>query len=832
LKPKSKVPVGEDWAKQPVATFDELDRRCKGHNVGVRLGEWSKIGGLYLHVIDVDIRSAKFEEEARAALAKMMIGYPYETYPRVKSGSGGPSFHVYFLTDKPFKSKKLAQSEGFRLVKEKSSGKEVKKRNWEIELFGTGKQVTIPPSIHPETGNVYEWEIEFDPTADCPYVESTDIEALVRDEEVSTGSDDITGITVEDAKEYLSHLDLDYWCEDREGWIKLGMAIHHEFEGSDEGFKLWCEFAKQSAKFDLREHKAQWKSFKNRGGRPTTFRTIIEASNENQWATTYEALPDMFDDIEEDEAEEDVDPDRRPIPKNIADEFDDLPSLKGEAKRKEIVRRKGDPNMTILEHSSVAAPKIPIEGFHPRIRRIVRDGAKSTGSPEDFVFSAFFTGVAMCLGNSVELQARKNFVQPAILWCQNIGIPSSNKSPALRVITHALDRITARQMGPYQEAFKIWQAESERAAIHRKEWAAQQKAIIASGEATVIDMPREAIAPRKPPLPLIYMNDMTIEAFHRRQASTDRGVGVVRDELATWMGNMERYSSSSDRGSWLEAYDAGSHRMERVKDEGEVTFIPRVNASIIGNIQPEKLLTITSLESSDDGLQARFLPFWPDRVKRSFFDEVEDIDDVEPILDRLYALPMEKDSEGAAIPYRLHFSKKAHRVYGEWYDRNKQGIEFKDARLQGIFGKADGQVVRLALLIEHAHWAADDFSDDPPATVSEDSVKLAIQFYDQYVRPMQMRVFSHAIEPVSVQNARRIANHIIENGLETVNQNKLRREAGIRGINANTEATVVEQAIGVLVEMNWLIASESESGARGRPKKEFKVNPRVWENVK
>jgi hypothetical protein len=249
LKPKSKAPVGEEWSEQPVATFEELERRCKGHNVGVRLGKWSKISGLYLHVIDVDIRSREFDKEARAALEGVLFGYDYMSFPRVKSGSGGPSFHVYFLTDKPFKSKKLAQSDGFRMVKEKSSGKEVKKRDWEIELFGTGKQVVIPPSIHPETGNEYEWQVEFDPAAECPHVEVTDMEVLVREDEVLTGTVDFTDVTADEVRRYSRKLDLDYWCEDREGWIKYGMALHHEFEGSDEGFKLWCEFAKQSKKF-------------------------------------------------------------------------------------------------------------------------------------------------------------------------------------------------------------------------------------------------------------------------------------------------------------------------------------------------------------------------------------------------------------------------------------------------------------------------------------------------------------------------------------------------------------------------------------------------------
>ena len=71
----------------------------------------------------------------------------------VISGSGGEFRHIYFLAPTPLRSRKLAQSAGFDLVPDPSNPeKTIKRRHWEIELFGTGKQAVIPPSIHPDTG--------------------------------------------------------------------------------------------------------------------------------------------------------------------------------------------------------------------------------------------------------------------------------------------------------------------------------------------------------------------------------------------------------------------------------------------------------------------------------------------------------------------------------------------------------------------------------------------------------------------------------------------------------------------------------------------------------
>jgi hypothetical protein len=571
LKPRSKVPVGEDWSEAPVATFDELQRRCKGHNVGVRLGKWSKIGGFFLHVIDVDIRSTKHETEAREKLAGILMGYDFMGFPRVKSGSGGASFHLYFVTDKPFKSKKLAHSEGFSHVFDHSKGREVKKWDWEIELFGTGKQVAIPPSIHPETGNEYSWEVEFDPTADYPLVESTDIEAELREPEAEIGTDDQTGISYEDAEEFLKGLDPDYWCEDREGWIKVGMALHHEFDGEKDAFDVWCDFARQSSKFDLREHKAQWRSFKNRGARPTTFRTVIEAANEGQWAATYDQLPNMFDDIEEVTTGGD-----------ISDEFDDLPprvvatksAEKAEEKRKEIVRRRGDPDMSILDYTNQPAPRLPLDILSSRLQKIVRDSAINAGAPEDFVFASLITSASMCMGNSVRVKIKEGFEQPAIIWAQIIGGPSTNKSPAMRIPLKCLTAIQDRMMVPFREAIKKWEQEKKLADQFLKDWETKQKAMIASGQEVSAEPPSNAIAPPKPAEPILVMNDASIEAFYRRQAITPRGFGVSRDELAAFMADMERYGNSSNRAAWLESYEGSSHTIERVKDEGKIIHIP------------------------------------------------------------------------------------------------------------------------------------------------------------------------------------------------------------------------------------------------------------------
>lgn len=54
-------------------------------------------------------------------------------------------------------------------------------------------------------------------------------------------------------------------ADDRDTWLKIGMALHAEFNGGDEGFDLWSHWSRQSLKFDERDQRQKWKSFRRSG---------------------------------------------------------------------------------------------------------------------------------------------------------------------------------------------------------------------------------------------------------------------------------------------------------------------------------------------------------------------------------------------------------------------------------------------------------------------------------------------------------------------------------------------------------------------------------------
>jgi hypothetical protein len=324
LHPKSKRPIGEDWSTRTVASFQVLkDSYRQSNNVGVRLGRWSNVSGLFLHVIDLDIRNPDAADTARAKLREMFPDF--ETYPTVISGSGGASRHFYILSETPFHSKKLAHADQFAMVHDKTRNRDVKKWDWEIELFGTGKQVAMPPSIHPDTGAPYRWSVPFDfdevdlglgPIVDAEHLADLTGDHDDGDEEVDEDDERQAplGLSLDEIREILADLPKDYWRDDRDGWLATGFAVHHETGGSDQGYKLWYDFSATSEKFDKSDQKRVWRSFGRGGSRkPLRMATLMTAAKEARLLEDLDDLDDI-DDLVQDSENADSD----------AGDFDDI----------------------------------------------------------------------------------------------------------------------------------------------------------------------------------------------------------------------------------------------------------------------------------------------------------------------------------------------------------------------------------------------------------------------------------------------------------------------------------------------------------------------------
>lgn len=94
---------------------------------------------------------------------------------------------------------------------------------------------------------------------------------------MSESNEQPVGLTSAQLTECLDVLpdDLDY-----DKWVMVGMAIHHETQGS--GFDLFDEWSQRSPKYTDRDYSVErWNSFGKGSGKVVTARTLVRMANEN-----------------------------------------------------------------------------------------------------------------------------------------------------------------------------------------------------------------------------------------------------------------------------------------------------------------------------------------------------------------------------------------------------------------------------------------------------------------------------------------------------------------------------------------------------------------------
>ena len=85
-------------------------------------------------------------------------------------------------------------------------------------------------------------------------------------------------ISNEQVAEYLAALPAHY-SEDGDAWYKVGMAVFHQTDGSEEGYKLFDEFsASNKEKYNEQQNRNRWNSFKCNDVNPLTFASVIHWS--------------------------------------------------------------------------------------------------------------------------------------------------------------------------------------------------------------------------------------------------------------------------------------------------------------------------------------------------------------------------------------------------------------------------------------------------------------------------------------------------------------------------------------------------------------------------
>lgn len=484
------------------------------------------------------------------------------------------------------------------------------------------------------------------------------------------------------------------------------------------------------------------------------------------------------------------------------------------------------PDLTLLNASRRAAVPMPLGILGPAVETIqaIADG---TATAIDYPACAYFAASASLIGSKRKVRpyTTSNWSEPAILWVGIVGDPSSRKSPALEAVIDPLRAIEQEGADAHQGALRDWREADTRARAVKTDWEKSMAKAIKDGCATLPAMPREADEPEEPQRRRALVMDSTPEAMAAILAGNPQGTLHYRDELAGWLQGFERYAPGG-REFWLEAYGGRSFVIDRKGAKGPLT-VPFNGVSVAGGIQPGKLAECL-LSGVDDGLVARFLWAWPDKLAFARPRRIADVSALQVAYRRLEGLHWGSDADGKNVAITLPLSASAADLFEAWQTDNAETDDEASGLMKSFLGKLDGALLRLALTAEYSRWAWAGGGE--PKEVSLSTMEAAATWFDDYAKPMAARVYGDASLPLAERNAATLARYIVKAGLRSINKRELKRSPHKSALPGLRDAKHMDGAVEVLMDADWLRPAPTRDGETpGRTMANYVVNPSVHE---
>jgi len=228
-------------------------------------------------------------------------------------------------------------------------------------------------------------------------------------------------------------------------------------------------------------------------------------------------------------------------------------------------------------------PEFPLDVLPPVACKFILDRSGALGVDKSALAMATLAAFSGAIHHRfrIKMMPHTDWWEHVRLWVLLVGRSAWKKTPTIDAATGPIERHQAELMRGYRAAVRDYQAKKK-------------------------DGDEDAEEPEPPER--FTVGDTTTEKLGEILSRSERGVLAKHDEVAGWIGRMERYhaagkGASADRAFWLQAWNGGPYSIDRVKS-GE-TFVQNLSVSIIGGIQPARLGELHGLAS--DGLLQRFL---------------------------------------------------------------------------------------------------------------------------------------------------------------------------------------------------------------------------------
>ena len=389
-------------------------------------------------------------------------------------------------------------------------------------------------------------------------------------------------------------------------------------------------------------------------------------------------------------------------------------------------RPQSDPPEAYRPFPAYALPE-PLASF-------VTEAEAAIGCDASYVALPLLACVAAAIGTTRRLELKPGFAVPAILWTVIVGESGTSKTPALKAV---LEHVRERQSRLF-EAHRAVEQDYDAQLLEHEKAVALWRRSTSAGPAP--------IAPTPTPAERAYVSDTTVEALAVILADNQRGILVTRDELAGWLGSLDRYAQGkgADEAFWLSSFNAEPVTVDRRTGNRKSIYVPTAAVCVTGGIQPAVLQRALGQERRESGLLARLLlTSPPPRPKQWRETSISPLtrDQLHRVLDRLYDLQPDADDTGAPRPALLSLDPDAKRLWIEFYDAHNTETAEHIGDLAAAWSKLEEITARLALLIHEVRIAANVSAVPDPDRVDAVTMTAAIRLIEWFKHETQ-RVYA------------------------------------------------------------------------------------------
>lgn len=461
---------------------------------------------------------------------------------------------------------------------------------------------------------------------------------------------------------------------------------------------------------------------------------------------------------------------------------------------------------------AMSIPDIQPEWLPPIIADYAMDQADIVGTDPSLIAISCIVACASATHDGIKLQPGTHnlgWLESARLWGAIVGDPSIKKSPA---VGRAVSRLKKIDM----DLAKSEECARAKHATDLKIYEAQEKAYAKSvAEGGSPPFPEK---PEPPAIDRAIVEDTTVESLSEILRMCSRGVLCIADELSGWFGAMDAYKQGSggkDRANWLEIYNGGPRRIDRV---GRGSFlVPNWSACMLGGIQPDTMRKVAA-NMPADGLLQRFM-IVVGKSGRAGSDRVPDLeaqDRYRSLVDHLFSIKPSDD------PIKLSPAAKQQHDEIVAFAYRMIDLDCLPAGLTSHLGKWEGLAPRLMLTYHVIDCASRGKYPEPYVSgeMAERVKNLMIHFLFRHAL-----AFYHDIlgDNSYADAVKWIGGHILAHNKETLENRELIQNFGWYKTAKEWErATVIRR----LIDFSWLAPKNERDVFKDIPS-QMVVNPAV-----